>query len=127
MPKIFQGLLVASSLLLSACTTWQTRDSLAANGENAKAPSDSVTAASDETEKPPANILEKEVSSEDVEINIEKPYKSSYGEIALDYNERVEQWIKYFQGRGRRYMDQYLARSTRYLPMMKNVLRENGL
>ena len=74
-----------------------------------------------------APVEEKEVSSETVETNAEMPYQSSFGEIALDHNELVENWIAYFQGRGRKYMDSYLARSTRYLPMMKNTLRENGL
>jgi membrane-bound lytic murein transglycosylase D len=74
-----------------------------------------------------AHIEENEESSETVEENIERPYKSSFGEIALDENDMTDRWIRYFQGRGRKYMVQYLARSTRYLPMMKNVLRENGL
>lgn len=72
-------------------------------------------------------IQEQEISSEDVEKRIEQPYQSQMGQVALDYNPHVEMWIRYFQGRGRRYMQQYLERSTRYLPMMKNVLRENGL
>ncbi len=42
----------------------------------------------------------------------------------MDENEYVDVWIRYFKGRGRPYMEQYLARSTRYLPMMKNVMRE---
>jgi membrane-bound lytic murein transglycosylase D len=79
------------------------------------------------SELPPAQIKENEDSSEEVEANVEKPYKSSYGEIALDENPMVDKWIAYFQGRGRKYMEQYLARSTKYLPMMKNAMRENGL
>ncbi len=79
------------------------------------------------TEVKKTDLKENEVSSEDVEKNVEKPYKSSYGEVALEYNANVETWIRYFQGRGRKYMTSYLSRSTKYLPMMKNVLRENGL
>lgn len=65
--------------------------------------------------------------SKQVMANISKPYVSPLGEISLDRTALTEQWIKYFQGRGRRYMEVYLQRSTRYLPMMKNTLRENGL
>jgi membrane-bound lytic murein transglycosylase D len=72
-------------------------------------------------------MYENEVSSEDVEKNIERPYRSAYGEIKLDQNEYVDIWVRYFQGRGRKHMETYLSRSSRYLPMMKNVLRENGL
>lgn len=59
--------------------------------------------------------------------NISKPYQSPLGEIPLDVTPLTEQWIKYFQGKGRRYMEVYLQRSSRYLPMMKNTLRENQL
>lgn len=68
-----------------------------------------------------------EEPSKDVMANISKPYVSPMGEVPLDITPMTEQWIRYFQGRGRKYMEVYLERSTRYLPMMKNTLRENGL
>lgn len=51
----------------------------------------------------------------------------SYGRVPLPMNANVERWINYFTGRGRRHMDVYLARSSRYLPMMKATLRERGM
>jgi membrane-bound lytic murein transglycosylase D len=72
-------------------------------------------------------IRETEAPSETVEKNAEQPYMSPMGEVALDKNQHVDKWLRYFQGKGRRFMNVYLTRSTRYLPMMKNVLRENGL
>ncbi len=50
-----------------------------------------------------------------------------YGPIALDDNPRVDQWIKYFTGRGRKYMHIYLERSARYMPLMKATFRERGM
>ncbi|MGZ3796006.1 MAG: LysM peptidoglycan-binding domain-containing protein [Pseudobdellovibrionaceae bacterium] len=47
--------------------------------------------------------------------------------IPTEINPLVEQWIAYFQGRGRRHMERYLARSTRYEKLMKKVLKDNGL
>lgn len=47
--------------------------------------------------------------------------------IPGDYNPMVEKWIAYFQGSGRRHMEKYLARMTRYEKLMKRVLTENGL
>lgn len=47
--------------------------------------------------------------------------------IPTEVNPLVEQWIGYFQGRGRRHMERYLARSTRYEKLMKKVLKDNGL
>lgn len=47
--------------------------------------------------------------------------------IPTEVNPLVEQWISYFQGRGRPHMERYLARSTRYEKLMKKVLKDNGL
>jgi membrane-bound lytic murein transglycosylase D len=40
---------------------------------------------------------------------------------------KVEQWIAYFQGKGRPHMERYLSRSTRYIQLMKRIMRQNGL
>lgn len=109
-----RGLLVLNLLFLAACASSNKKQNL-----EAKDP-----AAGTDFH---ATIRENEVSSEDVEKNIERPYVPAYGKIPMDYNQHVEKWMRYFQGRGRPLMETYLARSTRYLPMMKNVLRENGL
>ena len=45
----------------------------------------------------------------------------------MDDNEQVDKWVNYFQTMGRDRMETYLSRSTRYIPMMKNVLREYRL
>lgn len=47
--------------------------------------------------------------------------------IPTEVNPMVDKWITYFQGKGRRHMERYLARSTRYEKLMKKVLRENGM
>ena len=73
------------------------------------------------------HISKKEESSKEVKEHLDEPYVSSYGEIQMDDNEQVDKWINYFQTAGRDRMETYLSRSTRYLPMMKNVLREYRL
>jgi len=47
--------------------------------------------------------------------------------IPSEMNERVQQWVSYFQGRGRPHMERYLARSSRYMTLMKRILRQNGV
>ena len=47
--------------------------------------------------------------------------------IPGEVNRLVLQWIDYFQGRGREHMERYLSRSTRYLPLMKGILKKEGL
>ena len=48
-------------------------------------------------------------------------------EVPMVLNQQVEKWMNYFQGRGRKYFASWLARSGRYVPMMRKILRENGL
>lgn len=62
--------------------------------------------------------------SENKESEVSDPELNA---IPTEVNPTVEKWITYFQGRGRRHMERYLARSTRYEKLMKKVLSENGL
>ena len=48
-------------------------------------------------------------------------------DIPIVINARVEQFIQYFQTAGKKIFTNWLARSERYIPFMKNLLRENGL
>lgn len=48
-------------------------------------------------------------------------------DVPMVLNKQVEMWMDYFQGRGRKHFVRWLARSSRYVPMMKQILRENGL
>ena len=77
-----------------------------------------------EADLPVHHISKKEESSKKVKQHLVEPYVSSYGEVSMDDNEQVDKWINYFQTSGRDRMEVYLSRSTRYIPMMKNVLRE---
>lgn len=53
--------------------------------------------------------------------------ESDIGQIPVEVNAEVEKWISYFQGRGRGYFERYLERSTRYVPLMKKILKEQGV
>jgi membrane-bound lytic murein transglycosylase D len=48
-------------------------------------------------------------------------------DIPIVINAKVEQFIQYFQTTGRKVFTNWLARSERYIPFMKNLLKENGL
>jgi membrane-bound lytic murein transglycosylase D len=48
-------------------------------------------------------------------------------DIPIEINSHVEQWVEYFTGRGRRYMDLWLARSGKYFPMMSKIFTEEGV
>jgi|GEM_PF-285877 len=51
----------------------------------------------------------------------------SRSEIKLVINDRVRSWIDYFTGRGRSWFEQYLERSGRYIPLMKEILKEHNI
>jgi membrane-bound lytic murein transglycosylase D len=48
-------------------------------------------------------------------------------DIPIVINAKVEQFIQHFQTTGRRVFTSWLARSEKYIPFMKNLLKENGL
>lgn len=48
-------------------------------------------------------------------------------DIPLVMNNRVQDWINYFQGRGRSHFERYLGRSGKYIPMMRKILREHHM
>lgn len=48
-------------------------------------------------------------------------------DIPLQLNSKVEYFVDYFQTRGRSTFARWLSRSERYIPMMREVLRKEGL
>ncbi len=48
-------------------------------------------------------------------------------DIPIEVNDRVIAWVEYFQGAGRKRFQLYLERSGRYMPMMRQILKEEGL
>ncbi len=74
---------------------------------------------------PPVSHFEESTSVSYRTLN--EPYKSSYGEIPMENHPKVDMWVSYFTGKGRDLMRLYLERSSRYLPMMKTVMREEKL
>ncbi|MDP2683142.1 MAG: transglycosylase SLT domain-containing protein [Deltaproteobacteria bacterium] len=65
------------------------------------------------------------------DLTAETPDDEIEEEITYDVpvvvNDKVEFFIKYFQTRGRKYFEKWLARSEMYLPMLKDIFRQNGL
>ncbi|MDE0152097.1 MAG: LysM peptidoglycan-binding domain-containing protein [Bdellovibrionales bacterium] len=54
-------------------------------------------------------------------------HQRSYEDVVIEERPEVDVWIQYFTGRGKDNMKLYLERSTRYMDLMRSVLRESGL
>ena len=48
-------------------------------------------------------------------------------DIPVEMRGEVAQWIGFFQRSGRKYFRHYLGRSTRYIPVMRDILRQEGI
>ncbi|MFA6598655.1 MAG: LysM peptidoglycan-binding domain-containing protein [Ignavibacteriaceae bacterium] len=47
-------------------------------------------------------------------------------EIPLVINDEVQQWLDYFQGRGKKHMALWISRSGKYFPVMKEIFAKEG-
>jgi membrane-bound lytic murein transglycosylase D len=69
-------------------------------------------------------------SNDDFNLEIlpaEQVKKEPDFDIPIVINAKVEQFIQYFQTTAKNNFSNWLARSEKYIPFMKNLLRENGL
>ena len=55
---------------------------------------------------------------------VEKGVTVVVGDFPLEVNRYVEQYIEYFTGKGRRYIESWLSRSGKYFPMMAKIFEE---
>ncbi len=69
-------------------------------------------------------------SNDDVSLEIlprDRAKQDPEFDIPIVINAQVEQFIQYFQTTARNRFSTWLARSEKYIPFMKNLLKENGL
>ena len=129
----FLVVLASSSLLTSCATLNASKSSNAKNelGSGDAEPSERVASTPKDKDavKQPEDI--ENATIEEV-IRIEEPntqnlYDNSRYDFPITVNAKVEGWIDYFTGRGRPHMERYLSRSSKYIPLMKQILKRNGL
>lgn len=123
-----------SALLISAlisCSTTQTTitSELKPSAADQKTP-EAVIPLQSENQIRTARDIET-LTIDDV-IKLEEPntqnlYDNSRYDFPITVNSRVEGWIDYFTGKGRGHMERYLSRSSRYMPLMKQIFKKSGL
>ena len=117
--QIFFGLLV--SFALSSCASVQNKSDEAVA---------QVLREDKKSEKAAARGVETLTLGEVIRLeepNTQTLYDNSRYDFPITINSRVEGWMDYFTGRGRHHMERYLARSSRYIPVMKEILKRHGL
>jgi peptidoglycan lytic transglycosylase D len=60
-------------------------------------------------------------------LSTDRPKQAQEFDIPIVINERVEHFVQYFQTTAKKIFVNWLARSERYIPFMRNLLRESGL
>lgn len=117
---IFCCITLIVSLIVSSCTQKKPND--LASGQNSSLQQQNEASA----------FFEAENTEQQDPLNAKKTKKQTKQkqpefDIPVVMNDKVEKWLDYFQGRGRKSYARWLARSGRYIPMMKKILAENGL
>lgn len=108
--------LAAFSILLSAC---------AAKSKSAKLDNRSAgTTAFEDLDR--EDFQNPPISQEEFEAQQRGEVPPTF-DIPIVRNAKVEQWVGYFQGRGRKWFQIYMERSGKYVPFMRKILREHDL
>lgn len=63
-------------------------------------------------------------TTEEIEKDIETKAEINLNGFKLEINNQVEKYIEYFTGRGRKHMNNWLARSGKFFPMMAKIFAE---
>ncbi len=64
------------------------------------------------------------VDNDTTKIEPEKSTTVVVGDFPLEINRYVEQYIEYFTGKGRHYIESWLSRSGKYFPLMAKIFAE---
>lgn len=92
--------------------------------QRVKATSPSILALERSLELPPADLDEESTNDLDVALLKEQLPES---DLPLTLNSKVNYFVNFFQGRGHGFFAKWLSRSERYIPIMKEILRKEGM
>ena len=92
--------------------------------QRVKTTSPSMLALERSLELPPADLEEEITHDLDVALLKEQLPES---DLPLTLNSKVNYFVNFFQGRGHGFFAKWLSRSERYIPIMKEILRKEGM
>jgi membrane-bound lytic murein transglycosylase D len=114
-PATLQGADLSTALLKEFAETGKPR---------VKAVSPSILALERSLELPSADLDEENTNDLDVALLKEQLPES---DLPLTLNSKVNYFVNFFQGRGHGFFAKWLSRSERYIPIMKEILRKEGM
>ncbi|MFH1029618.1 MAG: transglycosylase SLT domain-containing protein [Pseudomonadota bacterium] len=103
---------------------------LQANEQPALVPADEIAAGEDMSAATVADLFSLEEinnSSADQDELALPDIDLPISDIPLTLNSKVEYFLYYFQTRGKQSFSHWLSRSSRYIPMMKEILKREGM
>jgi membrane-bound lytic murein transglycosylase D len=77
-------------------------------------------------ELPATELLQTEETSADIDVALRNEHLPD-SDLPLTLNSKVNYFINFFQNRGRNSFAKWLSRSERYIPIMKEILRKEGM
>jgi membrane-bound lytic murein transglycosylase D len=73
------------------------------------------------------SMFDKPAPTPEVQQTVQSDLETTSHDIPIPLNQRVLSYVELFQGRLRSYIQEGLARGSKYLPMIQNVFRAEGL
>jgi membrane-bound lytic murein transglycosylase D len=116
-----------SFFFIAACTTPFLKKEQVPPQETAKAPDEKAPLEIGEEKTPSPDIGEGKTPPPNTAEEEKAKEKGATFDIPIVINDQVENFITYFQTTHRDAFALWLQRSGRYIPMMKEVLKSNGL
>ena len=120
-------MVLVSGLFLVGCAQFQRTDIDSASPEAAKASAPVVLDAAGVPSETAIFVPSSQVEKDLMEAATTDVGTRNRAEIPKEVNDLVVKWVNYFTGPGRGHMARYLGRSSRYVPLMKEILKKNGL
>ncbi len=118
LPIISRGLAVVGvALSLSACAHTGTASRSTTQGSAANIEMSSKSS----TDSGPSYQNDSEIVVRGIRL------ENTQFDYPITINTKVEQWVDYFTGRGRKHFERYLERSELFIPFIRPLLKQNGM
>jgi len=126
--SVASGVALIGCFLFVGCTGAKVRsDSNAAEISQMNGEKISFSDSSNTSDLPPRFVGSSRVGDQGELIVLGVKLNHTKYDFPITLNSRVEFWVDYFTGKGRKHFEKYLARSEFFIPYIQPILVQNGL